>query len=425
MRILILMERFLFPLNHGGRIRSYNTFLRLAKRHQIDVLSYYDDTIDRPYLEPMRATCDRLELVPWREIRRFSPRFYANLLLSYFLPLPYSVFKCTSRSYRQALRRLVVERGYDLIVCDFPFMGANLDGIAEPPVLLFEHNVEYHVWQRHAQHTSSLWRRLYFGREWRKMYRFEKRLWERCAGIIAVSELDGQRIREDGSASVTVVPTGVDMDYIEPIPRAEEVGALIFLGSMDAMVNEDAVAWCVNEILPSVRARVPEAHLYIVGRDPTPRVRALQSAARGVTVTGTVDDVRPHLAKAQVFLVPMRIGGGTRIKIYEGMAAGKAVVSTSLGAEGLPLTPGRDVLLADTASQFAGDVVRVLTDRRLRKALGASARRLVCERFAWSTTVDVFENACVQAANTSRASSRDEPRCSRQALRRARYEQLR
>ncbi len=409
MRMLILIERFLVPSNHGGRIRSYNTLSGLAKRHEITILSYYDEAIDGAYAGDMQEVCERLELVPWREVRRFSLRFYVNLFISLFVPLPYTVFKCTSRAYREALRRLVDEGGYDLIICDFPFMGANLDAVSDVPVLLFEHNVEFHVWQRHSQQTSSFLRRLLFTREWKKMLRFEKQLWRQCAGIIAVSELDAQQMRKEGAANVTVVPTGVDTDYFRPTPAAEEPGALIFLGTMDAIVNEDAVTWFVQEILPSVRARVLGTHFYIVGRDPTPSIRGLHAPAQGVTVTGTVDDVRPHMSKAQVFLVPMRIGGGTRIKIYEGMAAGKAVVSTAMGAEGLPLTPESNVLLADTKAQFADAVVRVLTDDSLRHTLATAARELVCERFTWSNVVDVFEQVCVCAAESSSQGADSEP----------------
>jgi glycosyltransferase involved in cell wall biosynthesis len=195
-----------------------------------------------------------------------------------------------------------------------------------------------------------------------------------------------------------VVPTGVDTDYFQQTADGEENGALIFLGSMDAIVNEDAVSWFVHEILPSVRNRVPDAHFYIVGRNPTPVVQRLHAPSQGVTVTNTVHDVRPYLSRAQAFVVPMRVGGGTRIKIYEGMAAGKAVVSTSLGAEGLHLTSGRNVLLADTNCQFADAVVNVLTDHDFRSNLAKEAHNFVCKQFPWSKVINIFETACIQAA---------------------------
>jgi len=173
---------------------------------------------------------------------------------------------------------------------------------------------------------------------------------------------------------------------------------MVFTGSMDWLPNEDGMTYFCREILPRIRQSEPDATLSIVGRAPTPAVRKL-AGIPGVEVTGRVDDVRPHIARGSIYIVPLRIGGGTRLKIFEAMSMGKAVVSTTVGAEGLPVTPGRDIDLADEPSRFAHDVVRLMRDGEARRGMEAAARRLVVERYDWSAVALDFEKALSRVAN--------------------------
>jgi glycosyltransferase involved in cell wall biosynthesis len=196
------------------------------------------------------------------------------------------------------------------------------------------------------------------------------------------------------------VQTGVDTDYFRPAATPAERTHMVFTGSMDWLPNEDGMTYFCREILPRIRQSEPEATLSIIGRAPTPAVRKLAEIP-GVEVTGRVDDVRPHIARGAVYVVPLRIGGGTRLKIFEAMSMAKAVVSTTVGAEGLPVTSGRDIDLADEPSRFAHAVVHLMRDADARRSIEGAARTLVVERYDWSAVAGDFEDALLRAAGTA------------------------
>jgi glycosyltransferase involved in cell wall biosynthesis len=193
-------------------------------------------------------------------------------------------------------------------------------------------------------------------------------------------------------APVHVVRTGVDTAFFTPRPGAERPAHLVFTGSMDWLPNEDGMLFFANDNLPRLRQLVPGATLSIVGRAPTPAVQRL-AEREGIEVTGRVDDVRPHVAAADVYVVPLRIGGGTRLKIFEAMAMGKAIVSTTVGAEGLPVTPRRDISIADTPDAFATAAAQLIRDSDARRVMEDEARRLVVERYDWSSVAGDLERA--------------------------------
>jgi glycosyltransferase involved in cell wall biosynthesis len=238
------------------------------------------------------------------------------------------------------------------------------------------------------------------------MLRFEGRTLGRFDRILAVSDADAatfrQRYAGELRAPIDVVATGVDTSFFTPTPETFlRPKHLAFVGSMDWMPNEDAVLFFCREILPRVRQVEPDVTLSIVGRAPTPAVRRLAAKAggeAGVEVTGTVDDVRQHLGPACATIVPLRVGGGTRLKIFEAMAAGKAVVSTTVGAEGLPTESGRHLLIADGAEAFAGAVLHVLRDPDLRRRLEREARALVTRHYDWAAAAAQLERSLIDAA---------------------------
>ena len=214
--------------------------------------------------------------------------------------------------------------------------------------------------------------------------------------MLAVSNADRETFGRlyPGAARrpIHVVQTGVDTNYFTPIAGRERRAHLVFTGSMDWLPNEDGMLYFVREILPRIRQEEPDVTLSIVGRAPTPAVTRLAELS-GVEVTGRVDDVRPHVAAGEVYVVPLRIGGGTRLKIFEAMSMGKAVVSTTVGAEGLPVTPGRDIVIEDGPAPFAGAVVRMIRHPEMRERIAAQARQLVVQRYDWAAVADGFEEA--------------------------------
>jgi glycosyltransferase involved in cell wall biosynthesis len=284
--------------------------------------------------------------------------------------------------------------GVDVCVADFLVAMPNLPATTAVPVVLFEHNVEHMIWKRLYEVEKRRWRRALLSLEWRKMQRYEAEACARAGLTVAVSEADRTLLAVGApGADIRTIPTGVDTSYFHSNGAVEAPAALVFTGSMDWYPNEDAIMYFMDAILPEVRREVPGVSLAVVGRDPTDRLRAAGAAA-GVRVTGTVADVRPYVAEASVYVVPLRVGGGTRLKIFEALAMGKAVVSTRVGAEGLPIVSDRHFLQADSPADFARAVVSLLKDPGRRRALGMAGRRLVEERYSWTEVTGEFERHC-------------------------------
>jgi glycosyltransferase involved in cell wall biosynthesis len=282
----------------------------------------------------------------------------------------------------------------DICVADFLVAVPNVPRNVSVPTLLFEHNVEYMIWKRLSEVETRPWRRALLAAEWRKMRRYEAGACRRAARTITVSEADRAILSADApGADIQAVATGVDTTFFHPNGTADAPATLVFTGSMDWYPNEDAIIYFIDAILPAVRREFPQISLAVVGRNPSERVKRAAAVA-GVVVTGTVPDIRPYVARAAVYVVPLRVGGGTRLKIFEALAMGKAVVATGVGAEGLPVVDGEHFVQADTPADFAGAVVRLLKDPSRRQALGMAGRRLVEERYSWVTVARQFETHC-------------------------------
>lgn len=420
MRILWLKSDLLLPLDKGGRLRTWHLLRHLARRHEITYLSFASETeagvssADR--VAAMAEVAARVETVRWSEPPKRSIRFYLEAAAHVIDPLPYAVAKYRSRTYRRSVRTLLAEQRFDLVVCDFLFPSVNLPARLPCPSVLFTHNVESEIWRRHAETQSGVIGKLLYGAQYRRMLRYEGRALSRFDGVLAVSDADrvtfrrvfsdGARAADSAREDIAVIPTGVDTAYFAPTPSERGSRQLVFTGSMDWLPNEDAVLFFCRHILPIIRAAEPEARLSIVGRAPTPAVRKL-AEDMGIVVTGRVDDVRPHVKEAAVYVVPLRIGGGTRLKIFEAMAMGKAVVSTTIGAEGLPVASGVHLLVADEPHAFARAVVSLMRDVERRRALEAAARGLVVERYDWSAVAGELERSLVRFASPRRAEAAD------------------
>ena len=389
MNILWVKPGKLLPLDSGGKLRSYNILRQLSGRHQLIYLSYYagdrDDSYEREILDRLPGTVC-LNTAPAPESGSLD---YLRRLL---WRMPYAVSRFTVPQAQQLLSQWISQQRFDVAVCDFLASAPNFPQKLETPTALFQHNVETILWRRRAQTEANWLDRLVSKIEYAKMARFEPAQVRRFHRVIAVSEAD----RDAMSAMVdpdriSVVPTGVDLSQFRYDAESEPDNRLVvFTGSMDWKPNIDGVEFFCKEIWPFILARVPDARFRIVGRDPDSRIRNL--ASDSVEVTGSVPSIVEHLRQAAVFVVPLRIGGGTRIKIYEAMAMGKVTVSTSIGAEGLDVRDGSDFLLADRPTQFASAVCALLLDGEKRRRLGKSAAATVA-KYDWSVVAERFVEA--------------------------------
>jgi polysaccharide biosynthesis protein PslH len=406
MRILWLNPNLLLPLDKGGKLRTWHLMRHLAERHEITYLSFADPHTSPAEREGMRAVCAHLQIVPRRDPAKGSLAFYADATTRLLDPLPYAAGKYRSTEYRDKVEHLLTTGGFDLVVCDFLVPAVNLPATLPCPSVLFTHNVEAEIWRRHSEGQPDPLRRFLFKQQWQRMLRFEAHTVSRFDVVLAVSDTDRDTLhrlyQDDLQAPVVTVATGVDTSFFAPPPVAAlSPHHLVFTGSMDWIPNEDAMKYFCADILPRIRAAEPGVTLSIVGRAPTPAVQRLADAS-GVEVTGRVDDVRGYIGRGAVYVVPIRIGGGTRLKIFEAMAMGKAVVSTTVGAEGLPVTHGKDVWIADRPDTFADAVVSLLRDPARRVQLERAARDLVVTHYDWSAVAGQLDEA-LQAAAGRRA----------------------
>ncbi|MGH9326777.1 MAG: glycosyltransferase [Terriglobia bacterium] len=404
MRILWVKAGGLVPLDSGGRLRSYHILKELTRRHNVTLFTFYVAQPDDPHpaLKDLffRVECLPLKVATGRGLG--EGLLYVRNLFSF---RPHSIAKFCQPSIIQRVRQLLEEQTYDVIVCDFVFAGGAIPWDFRCPKVLFTHNVESAIWRRHYQVARNpLWKAICW-REYGATTRAEKFYLRKADHVLAVSDADrnffAKIIKPE---KITVIPTGVDLDFFRPAWGHERPGALAFTGSMDWLPNQDAMFYFARQVFPLIRREIPSARLTIVGRKPSGRLRALSGSEAGIAVTGGVADVRPYVEEASVYVVPLRIGGGTRLKIFEAMAMGKAIVSTSVGAEGLPITHGENILLADEPQQFANSVVRLLRTPREIGRLGEAARKLVEQDYGWAAVAAQFEQALFKVAAAHSAS---------------------
>jgi len=399
MKILWLKSELLHPVDKGGRIRTYQMLRHLNKLHDVTYLSLVSKSDSIESFELASEYCNRLVTVPWSESERMSARFYRDLALNLFSPLPFAIKKYRSSQMQQAIECEIRKQDFDVVVCDFLVPSINLSTDCAAATVLFQHNVESLIWQRHYETQTSRVKRAFFRSQWQKMLNYEGTACRRFDAVVAVSVTDREIMRDQfGLSEVYDVPTGVDTDYFTSQSSERDRFSLVFTGSMDWMPNEDAILYFVEEVLPHVARSIPEITLTIVGRNPSKRLQSLAAVNPQITVTGRVEDVRPFIDRASAYIVPLRIGGGTRLKIYEAMAMSKPVISTTIGAEGLPVRDGQELIIADGAHRFAQSVVRVLTDANLASSISEQARATVCEQFGWNRAAEAFAEICEIAA---------------------------
>lgn len=401
MRIAWVKVGGLWPLETGGRLRSFHLLAQISRRHRVCLLTTHEPGDDAAGLAAALPDVEDVWSAVHRSVKSRTPAFASAVARSWLSRLPLDLWRWRVPALAAELRRRLAAGEVDCCVADFLSAAPNVPGLvaggapplgtAAPPVVLFEHNAEHVIWRRLAALERRPWRQVPLEIEWRKLRRAEAQACERAAATIAVSDVDrGVLCDAAPAARVAVIPTGVDTDFFSPVSTGERRAAVVFSGSMDWYPNEDAVLHFIDAMLPPIRAEIPDVSVTVVGRRPGAALLAAAERA-GVRVTGTVDDVRPYVGEAEVFVVPLRIGGGTRLKIFEALAMGRAVVSTTVGAEGLPLVNGRHFVCADEPAAFARAVVDLLRNPVRRRALGAAGRALVKKRYSWRHVAHDFE----------------------------------
>jgi glycosyltransferase involved in cell wall biosynthesis len=398
-RILLLCPEPPAPPTWGFALRVYHLGRELARRHDVTLLTYDHGDPSRDWR--------RLEKL-FRVERVEAPGTLRNKRLGQLRHLlsrhSFHLGSLLSPAMQHALDELTGRECFDVIQVESSQM-AGFDFPAGPALILDEHNVEHDLLRQVAAAEASLPRRLYQSVEYRKVRREEVAAWRRADGCTVTSLQDERSVREAAPTTPTrVVPNGVDLDHFTPGSGPVDPDAIVFVGSINYRPNTDAVLHFAERILPLVRLARPQATFHVVGQGAPELVRRLEGPR--LHIVGGVADVRPHLAGAAVVAVPLRMGGGTRLKVLEALAMGQAVVSTSLGCEGIDVEQGRHLLIADDPEAFAAAVVRLMGDPDLRRELGLGGRDLVERRYGWTAagaTLEAFHAQVVGAAQNARA----------------------
>jgi polysaccharide biosynthesis protein PslH len=401
LRILWINCRLLHPLNGGDRIRTYNMLRELKRRHHITYLCLRTPADTDEAVTKAAEFCDEVIAVPHPQTSTKSFKFFAGLLKNVLAgKYPYIGEKYRSPETMARIRQLSAQGKFDLIICDYLAPMINLLELGERPtvpLIVFQHNIESLIWKRHVETTTNPLKRFVYRKEWALTHQFEDTSAAFVDGQITVSDDEYRYFKNERRMSnvIGAVPTGVDCEYYQPSDKPEP-HTMAFLGSMDWHANIDSVQFFIREIYSKIKNRFPSARFLAIGRNPPASIRALGEADPSIEITGTVPDVRPYLSRASVMVLPLRVGGGTRIKVFEAMAAGLTVVSTRVGAEGLPVTDRENIVYAEKAGEFAERVGELFANPALLKQIGRNGLDLVRQKFSWGAAVDIFEQHCFQ-----------------------------
>jgi len=390
MKILFLSQIVPYPPHGGVLQRGYNLIREISKYNKVHLLAYVHPDTLKSSEEVEKA---RTELLKYCELVEFFPLWVkksplhkvVGLAFGAVSSLPFSVLAHKSRTMQIAIRSLSSKESYDVVHFDTLALIQFDPQLRKAAKVLVHHNIESTLMERRADAERTLPARKYLHRQAQCLRRYEYLTSKAVSVNVVVSESDGSLLRAiNPLATVAVVPNGVDIDYFSPNDESETM-SLIYTGGMNMFANRDAVLYFLKYSWPLVRAEEPKAKFYAVGQDPPKELLEFAETDKHVVVTGFVDDVRPYISQSAVYVVPLRVGGGTRLKILDAMAMRKAIVSTSIGCEGLEITPNKNLLIADDPVQFAGHILRLLRNTEERKRLGLAARQLVETSYSWET----------------------------------------
>jgi glycosyltransferase involved in cell wall biosynthesis len=385
------------PPRFGAQARVHGLMTELARRHNLTAAMLVDDEFDAEECRrAMQAYCREVVLVP----NPYGREGHVKRLLqlrSLASTRSFERLRVTVPALQRVLDQALRSGRFDIVNLEFPYLG-HCDlrqappGEKLPPVVVDSHEIAYDLARQFARAGGSLGRRLYAEANWRKLRREELATYRKADGVYLCSATDERRLLDIvPEARTAVIPNAADVEYYQPRSTDPEPDGctVVYFGLLSTVPNVDGVIHFIRDIWPRITEAYPHAHCKIIGGRPSPSLLAL--AGPRIELTGFVPDLRPHLAAAAAVVVPLRLGGGTRLKIVEAMAMGKAIVSTTLGAEGIEAVPGRDLLIADQPADFANAVKHLLANRALAAQIGQSARQLAVERYSWSSAAGVLE----------------------------------
>ena len=396
MNVLWMKSDYPLPLDSGSKKRTYNLLKHTRAAFNTTYLGTVHDRrlLTRPSLDGL---VDK-EITIFREReRREGFSFYLRLLANVGSSVPYFVKSQTYRELRDKRRKIFRDQAIDLVICDSLAVAGNVDFSLPVPKVFMAYGIETDLWQQRYDTAHGLIRRAYFNYETKRIAAYESSSCNRFDLVVAVSERDKRHLEEDLKVRVPieVIETGLDCRFFSPIPEITRIPKrLVFTGSGDMLSNIDGLLWFAAEALPVIRKAHPDVTLDIIGPDPASEIRALGRKDDAIRVTGWVDDVRPYLAAADVFIVPLRVPGGTRVKVYEAMGMKTPVVSTGHGIEGLAVADGVHCLIGETPRDMAASIIELFDDAEKKQTIADNAHRFINENYDWSVMAEKLIGIC-------------------------------
>lgn len=395
------------PPRFGAQARIHGLMTQLARRHELTAAIMVDDEFDADECRrAMQAYCHDVVMIPNPSNRQGLAKRLEQVC-SLASSQSFQRRGLTLPALQRSLDRVLRAKRFDVVNLEFPYLGHYAlrqapAGVKPPALVVDSHEMAYDLDRQFAHAAGSLARRVYAEANWRKLRREEIGTYRAADGVYLCSAADEQRLLDQAPGVRTaVIPNAADVEYYQPRPADPQPDGrtVVYFGLLSTVPNVDAVVHFVHDIWPRIAEANPDARLKIIGGRPPPSLRAL--AGPRIELTGFVPDLRPHLASAAAVVVPLRLGGGTRLKIVEAMAMGKAIVSTTLGAEGIDAAPGRDILIEDEPSAFADATLRLLVEPGLMARIGQSARRLAVDRYSWSQAARALDGFYHQILETA------------------------
>lgn len=387
LKILFLTNRGPYPIKDGQTRRTYNILKGLALRHEVHLLSLYESPDEAGFesVEHLKGFCERVEMLP-APPKALSFAMVARLVRSLFSSDPYTVWRHYSRAYARQVQVWVSAMSFDVVHCDILPLTYSVRDLKGAFRTLTDHDVSYLKTKRLAAQTRNPALKLFLYLEAMKLKRLESRIFSKLELGIVVSELDREHLeRLCPEGRFAVVENGVDVRAFVPDPDRVEPNALAWVGGFHHSPNCDAVKFFLEDIYPSIKRERGEVRLYVVGDRVPDWLKKYAMGDPSIILTGYVDDPLPYIQRAAVFVAPILSGGGTKLKVLEAMAVGKAIVSTSIGVEGIEGNDEEHFMVADRPAVFADRVVSILRDLFLREHIGANARRRTVEKYDWES----------------------------------------
>ena len=381
MKILFISTNYPYPTDTGHNLRTFNILKALAERHDVFYLAYSKKKSDIMSRDPIKEMCLSVNVFMIPDELSKTKMIY-SLFMNIFSQMPYVAHKYYSREMREKIKQIVKNNRIDLVHIDLLHLSRYAELLGAIPKALTEHNVESHRVWRLAKNSKNPVFKLYMYMQYKKLYAFEKKMCSMFDVCITVSEDDSKRLKEiSPGANLIEIPNGVDTKYFQPGLGEIEPHSMIWVGGMHDLYNREAVEFFCHKIFPQIHDKIEDVKFVAIGASPPRSLIDLAAQNENVKILGYVDDIRPYLDAASVFVAPIKSGGGTKFKVLNALAMGKAVVTTTVGAEGINVRDGENVMIADDATVFAQKTIALLSDSHFSISLGKEGRKLIIKEY--------------------------------------------